>query len=257
MDGVHDSMIDLSFSLDGKVAVVTGGASGIGAAIVRAYLAKGSEVAIVDRDVDAARALAGTLGPGVAAFGCDVADAGSVASTAGAVLTAYGRVDVLVNCAGVVLLAPAEELSAQAWDTTLNVNAKGTFLVSQAFGQSMLRRGQGKIINMASQAASVGLEQHAAYCASKSAVVGLTRVLAIEWGGRGVTVNAISPTVVLTPLGRAAWDGPKGEAMRALIPVGRFAVPEEVAALAVFLASDGANMINGADVLVDGGFTVR
>jgi NAD(P)-dependent dehydrogenase (short-subunit alcohol dehydrogenase family) len=129
--------------------------------------------------------------------------------------------------------------------------------MSQEFGRAMLQRGCGKIINMASQAASVGLEHHVAYCASKAAVVGLTRVLALEWAGRGVTVNAISPTVVLTDLGRKAWDGPKGDAMRALIPTGRFALPEEVAALAVFLASDSSNMINGADVLVDGGFTIR
>lgn len=256
MAGVR-STLDFSFSLDGKIAVVTGSASGIGAAIAQAYVAKGCQVAVVDRAIDAARDVAATLGPGAAAFECDVTDKGSVAGAAEAVLTAYGRVDVLVNCAGVVVLASAEELSEQAWDITLDVNAKGTFLASQAFGRSMLQRGQGKIINMASQAASVGLEQHAAYCASKGAVLGLTRVLAIEWAGRGVTVNAISPTVVLTPLGRKAWDGPQGEAMRALIPVGRFAEPEEVAALAVFLASDGANMINGADVVVDGGFTVR
>jgi NAD(P)-dependent dehydrogenase (short-subunit alcohol dehydrogenase family) len=176
---------------------------------------------------------------------------------AGAVLDRFGHVDVLVNCAGLVALAPAEELSVQDWDTTLNVNAKGTFLMSQVFGRAMLARGRGRIINMASQAASVGLDQHVAYCASKAAVLGLTRVLAVEWGGRGITVNAISPTVVLTDLGRKAWDGPQGDAMRAQIPVGRFAEPEEIAAAAVFLASESASMINGADLLIDGGFTIR
>jgi NAD(P)-dependent dehydrogenase (short-subunit alcohol dehydrogenase family) len=256
MDG-EDVEVDLSFNLSGKVTAVTGGASGIGAAIVQAYAAKGCKVAIVDLNLGAAHALAEKLGPGVAAFECDVADEASAAETAQSVLSTFGRVDVLVNCAGLIILAPAEELTAQAWDTTLNINAKGTFLMSQAFGRSMLRQGQGKIINMASQAASVGLDQHLAYCASKAAVIGLTRVLALEWAGRGVTVNAISPTVVLTDLGRQAWDGPQGDAMRALIPTGRFALPEEVAALAVFLASDSASMINGADLLVDGGFTIR
>ena len=121
----------------------------------------------------------------------------------------------------------------------------------------MIDRGYGKIINLASQAASVALPEHVAYCASKFGVVGLTRVLALEWGGRGVTANTISPTVVLTPLGIDAWDNPKGEAHMAEIPVGRFAMPNEIAAVAAFLASGAADMINGADLVVDGGFTIR
>ncbi len=247
----------LSFSLSGQVAAVTGGASGIGAAIAAAYLAQGARVAILDLDLDAARERAASLGSGVRAFACDVTDDASVTAAAAAVPAELGPVDVLVNCAGVIHLAPAEDLTPAAWDATVNVNLRGTFLMSQAVGRSMLDRGHGKIINIASQAATVGLEQHAAYCASKAAILGLTRVLAIEWAGRGVTVNAISPTVVLTDLGRKAWAGARGDAMRALIPAGRFALPEEVAALAVFLASGSSDMINGADILVDGGFTAR
>lgn len=249
--------IDLSFSLGGKIAVVTGGAAGIGAAIAGAFVAKGAQVAIIDRDSDAARNQAAKLGHHVRAFSCDVADHSSVKDAVRAVLAEFGRVDILINCAGVVFLAPAEDLTQQQWDATLGVNLKGTFLMSQEIGRAMLQAGGGKIVNMASQAASVGLEQHAAYCAAKAGVLGLTRVLAVEWAGRGVTVNAISPTVVLTDLGRKAWDGAKGDAMRSLIPTGRFALPEEIAALAVFLVSDGSNMINGADILVDGGFTAR
>jgi NAD(P)-dependent dehydrogenase (short-subunit alcohol dehydrogenase family) len=248
---------DLSFSLEGKVALVTGGASGIGAAIASMFASKRAQVAIADRNLDAARAQAGELGDGTRAFACDVADAASASTVTQAVLAEFGGIDVLVNCAGIVALAPAEDLALEAWDATLDVNLKGTFLMSQAAGRGMLGRRRGKIINIASQAASVGLDQHAAYCASKAGVLGLTRALAVEWGGRGVTVNCISPTVVLTDLGRKAWDGAKGEAMRALIPTGRFAEPEEIAALAVFLASDASDMINGADILVDGGFTVR
>ena len=112
-------------------------------------------------------------------------------------------------------------------------------------------------INLASQAASVALDQHVAYCASKFAVVGMSKVLASEWAGRGVTVNTVSPTVVLTDLGRKAWEGPKGDALKAQIPTGRFALPEEIAATVLFLASNASDMVNGADLLVDGGYTIR
>ena len=186
-----------------------------------------------------------------------MSDPAAVDATVAAVIDTYGRIDILVNSAGVVALAPAEDLSFSAWETTMNVNLTGTFLMSQAVGRRMLGAGGGKIINLASQAGTVALDQHAAYCASKFAVIGLTKVLASEWAGRGVTANTISPTVVMTELGHRAWDGPKGEALKTLIPTGRFAEPEEIAATALFLASSAADMINGADILVDGGYTIR
>jgi NAD(P)-dependent dehydrogenase (short-subunit alcohol dehydrogenase family) len=242
--------VDLSFSLDGKVAVITGGASGIGAAIAWAYAAKGAKVVILDLTVPSE--------PGhVAAFACDVTDQVSVVAAVDQVMQLHGRIDVLVNSAGVVQLAPAEELSLSAWNTTLAVNLTGAFLLCQTVGRIMLEQRHGKVINLASQAASVALPAHAAYCASKFGLVGLTKVLASEWAGRGVTANTISPTVVLTDLGRKAWEGPKGDQLKKQIPTGRFAYPEEIAAAAVFLASDAADMINGADLLVDGGYTIR
>ena len=249
--------LDLSFSLTSKVALVTGGASGIGGAIAEAYARKGAHVAIVDLNADVAQRQANKIGNGARAFACDVSDPESVEATVEAVVTAYGRIDILVNSAGVVMLAPAEEIEVSAWTTTLAVNLTGSFLMSRAVGKRMLAAGHGKILNLASQAGSVALDQHVAYCASKFGVIGMTKVLASEWAGRGVTVNSISPTVVLTELGRKAWEGPKGEALKALIPTGRFALPEEIAASAVFLASDAADMINGADLLVDGGYTIR
>lgn len=250
-------MVDLDFSLDGKVAVVTGAASGIGAAIASAYVAKGAEVAVLDISGTAATERAGSLGARAAAFGCDVRDAASVDAAVEQVVQRFGRIDVLVNSAGVAMLAPAEELSIEAWDRTLAVNLTGAFLVCRRVGQVMLAQGSGSIVNIASQAATVAIPEHAAYCASKFGLVGLTKVLAAEWAGRGVTANTLSPTVVLTDLGREAWDNPKGEALKRQIPTGRFAEPDEIAAAAVYLASDAAAMVNGADLLVDGGYTIR
>ncbi|HSQ22351.1 MAG TPA: D-threitol dehydrogenase [Coriobacteriia bacterium] len=249
--------IDYTFPLTDRVAVVTGGASGIGKAIVEAFHEKGAKVVIVDLKLEEAQAEAAALGEGVLAFGCDVGDPASVKAAVDGIVAAHGKIDILVNSAGIVALAPAEDLSMDAWNLTMKVNLGGTFVMSQAVGRVMLAAGYGKIINLASQAGSVALHEHAAYCASKFGVIGLTKVLASEWAGRGVTVNSISPTVVLTELGKKAWSGPKGDAMMKLIPTERFAIPEEIAAAAVFLASDGADMINGADLLIDGGYTIR
>src|SRR3712207_4358276 len=212
---------------------------------------------IVDRDEAAARAAAERVGSAAQAFACDVTSSASVRETVAAVVEAAGQVDILVNSAGVALLGPAAELSDEHWNATLAVNLTGTYLMCREVGARMLERGRGKIINLASQAATVALPDHVAYCASKFGVVGLTRVLALEWGARGVTANTISPTVVLTPLGIKAWDNPQGMEHMAQIPVGRFAMPEEIAATAAFLASGAADMINGADLVVDGGFTIR
>ena len=246
----------LDFSLAGKVAIVTGGASGIGAAVVEAYVRKGATVVILDRALEAAqRAVA--EGKASAAIPCDVTDSESVAAAVDAVTADFPSIDILVNSAGVVALGPAEDLALEAWDLTISVNLRGAFLVSQHAGRVMLRQGRGTIISIASQAATVALGDHVAYCASKFGLVGMTKVLALEWAGRGVTANTISPTVVLTQLGRTAWSNPEGERLKTQIPTGRFALPEEIAATAVFLASDAAAMINGADLLVDGGYTVR
>jgi NAD(P)-dependent dehydrogenase (short-subunit alcohol dehydrogenase family) len=249
--------VDLDFRLDDKVALVTGGASGIGAAIASAFATKGARIAVADLAESAAVDVARTFRTEGRGYGCDVSDPDSVARTVDAVVDAFGQVDILVNSAGIVMLAPAEELSLRAWDLTMNVNLKGTFLMCQSVGTRMLASGGGTIINMASQAATVALDQHVAYCASKFGVVGVSKVLAAEWGGRGVRVNTISPTVVLTELGHKAWDGPRGDALKKLIPSGRFAYPDEIAAAAVFLASDAAEMINGADLLIDGGYTIK
>ncbi|MET0897359.1 MAG: GolD/DthD family dehydrogenase [Mycobacterium sp.] len=237
--------IDLDFRLDDRVALVTGGASGIGAAIGAALAAKGATLAVAD------------LSEGNGVFHCNVADPESVRATVEAVIKAHGRIDILINSAGIARLAPAEELSQKFWDDTIAVNLTGTFQMCQAVGKHMLAAGRGVIINMASQAATVAIDEHVAYCASKFGVVGITKVLAAEWAGRGVRVNSISPTVVLTDLGIKAWDNPKGDALKKLIPTGRFAYPDEIAAAAVYLVSDAAGMVNGADLVIDGGYTIK
>lgn len=248
--------VDFDFAIEGKVALVTGGASGIGAAIADAFDQKGASIAIVDLDEGAANQKVSKLSK-ARPFMCDVSNQDDVEAMVNAVYEAFGRVDILVNSAGIVELAPAEELDFTAWQKTLDVNLTGSFLVCQAVGKRMIDAGGGKIINLASQAGSVAIDGHVAYCASKFAIIGMSKTLALEWGQHGITVNTLSPTVVLTELGKKAWEGPKGEAMKALIPSGRFAEPEEIAAAAVFLASNGADMINGADLLIDGGYTVR
>jgi len=251
--GPADEDVDLSFRLDGRTALITGGASGIGSAIAGVFAERGARIVVVDLDGDAATARAAELGGGSVGLQGDVSDPDSVERFA----QEAGPVDVLVTSAGIVDLAPAEDLRPAVFARTIAINLTGTFLTAQAVGRRMLENGGGKIITMASQAATVALDGHAAYCASKAGVVGLTRVLASEWAGRGVTANSISPTVVLTELGRKAWAGAKGDEARAAIPTGRFALPREIAGAALFLASGASDMVNGTDLVVDGGYTIR
>jgi NAD(P)-dependent dehydrogenase (short-subunit alcohol dehydrogenase family) len=213
-------------------------------------------VVVLDRATEAAQRKV-SEGSAAAAIECDVTIEQSVVDAVSAVSARFGRIDVLVNSAGIGLTDAAEELTIDKWDLTMAVNLRGVFLVSQQVGRVMLAQGSGTVISLASQAATVALPGHLAYCASKSGLVGLTKVLALEWAGRGVTANTISPTVVMTPLAKELWDNPEGDALKAQIPTERFAEPEEIAAVAVFLASDAAKMINGADLLVDGGYTIR
>ena len=245
-----------AFSLAGLTALVTGGASGIGLSIATAFAQSGARLALVDRDPKV-EAAARSLGPDHIALVVDVAEDGAPRRTVDEVAKRFGRLDILVNNAGIARLAPCAEASRADWDLTLAVNLTAPFLFAQAAGAHMMARGSGRIINMASQAASVALQSHVAYCTSKAAIVGMTKVMALEWGPHGITVNTISPTVVETELGRQAWAGDVGEAMKKLIPSRRFAQPEEVASAALYLASPAAAMVNGADLAIDGGYTIQ
>jgi len=237
------------------IAIITGAASGIGYSTAQYFAARGARVVGVDlseRVIARMSELPGASHLGIAQDLTDPTAADEVISQA---VAFAGTPTVLVNSAGVALLDKALDVTPNRWQTTLDVNLSATFYMSQAVARVMLGAGYGRIINLASQAAVIGLDEHAAYAASKAAIVGLTRVLSKEWAPSGVTVNSISPTVVETPLGKAAWVGEKGERAKAEIPVGRFAQPEEIASLIGYLASADAAMITGTNVLVDGGRT--
>lgn len=244
--------------LEGKVAMITGGAAGIGYAIASRFISQGCRVVLLDRS-ESVRDVARQLGPVSQVLGvrADVTSSPEVEQSIGETLRHFGALDILVNSAGIVMLDPAEALSEVAWNSTLAVNLTGVFLMSQIAGRHFLQQKGGAIINLASQAGVVALPGHLAYCASKAGVIGLTQVLALEWGPHNVRVNAISPTVVLTELGRKAWSGAVAEEMLQKIPLRRFAQPEDVAAAALYLASDAANMITGTNLVIDGGYTIQ
>ncbi|WP_417507777.1 GolD/DthD family dehydrogenase [Marinomonas gallaica] len=252
------SQFDYGFSLRGKVALVTGGATGIGYEIAKSYLIKGAKVGLLDlNDMvhDTAKKLS-SFGE-VVPLQVDVTNSKILSERVRELANKFGKIDILVNAAGIVILEDAENLLETAWDKTIEVNLKSVFMLSQMVGQRMLQQKSGRIINIASQAGIVAIEKHAAYCVSKAGVISLSQVLALEWSPSNITVNSISPTVVLTELGKKAWAGEVGENLKKQIPARRFAKPEEIAAAAVYLASDEAAMITGANLVVDGGFTIQ
>jgi NAD(P)-dependent dehydrogenase (short-subunit alcohol dehydrogenase family) len=242
--------------LDRQVAVVTGAAQGIGAAVAETLATLGARIVAVDRADGVAEAAAALPGGGHVAVNADLTDDVAATEVARVCRDVAGRADVLVNCAGVALLAPAFELERTAWQKTLDLNLTAVFELSRAIGEIMREQGYGRIVSIASQGGVVALERHVAYTASKAALIGMTKVLAAEWAQHGITVNAVSPTVVDTELGRTAWEGEPGERMRAAIPVGRFADTDEVAQLVAYLSTPAAAMVTGENVVIDGGYTV-
>jgi NAD(P)-dependent dehydrogenase (short-subunit alcohol dehydrogenase family) len=248
---------DPEFRLDGKSALVTGGSSGIGQAVALMFARKGARVTILASQPELEE-VAEAMGHGITAIRCDLEDAAQIQPAIDEVIGRTGGIDILCNSAGVGNGDPAELLSVAAFDHVIAVNLRGLFFASQAVGKHMIQRGVGgKIINLSSQAGLVGLVNHTAYGASKAAVNNITKTMAVEWGRYGINVNAIAPVVTLTPMAREYWVGERAEAFKREIPAGRFAEPDEIAAVALFLASDAANMITGECVVVDGGYTVH
>ena len=244
--------------LAGRVAVVTGGTSGIGLALVRGLAEAGAHVVPISRraeQVDAAAAEVEALGRRTVRVTADVSDRASLEAALARVVAELGKVDILVNCAGITKRTPTLDVSDEEWNAILETNLTGSWRACQVFGRHMLERGYGRIVNIASLASFVGLFEVAAYTASKSGVAGLTRALAVEWGRRGVNVNAIAPGVYRTALNSALLDGTdRGKEFLLRTPLGRFGRTEELSGACVFLASEAASYINGEVLTVDGGF---
>jgi 2-keto-3-deoxy-L-fuconate dehydrogenase len=241
--------------LAGKFALVTGGGSGIGAAVAEHFAVEGARVVVADVDLDAARGVAAGLTAGVARA-VDVADERSVIELLRSV-ELEGSLDVLVNVAGIGSTTSAPDTPLEVWDRVLDVNARGTFLCCKHAIPRMAGRQGGAIINVASVAGLVGLRNRAAYCASKGAVIALTRALAVDHVGQGVRVNCICPGTVETPWVRrlVADAGESLDALRARQPMGRLGSPGEIADAACYLAGDGAAFVTGSVLVIDGGLT--
>jgi NAD(P)-dependent dehydrogenase (short-subunit alcohol dehydrogenase family) len=244
-----------AFDLSGKVVLITGAAGGIGKNLTELFADRGARLALVDRNAGVTT-IAKTLGEEHLGLVLDVTDEQAVVRGVRKAAEVFGGIDVLINNAGIGGIAPALTTSTELWDMTQAVNLRAPFLFCREVAPYMLRRGAGRIISIASQAAVIGIEEHAAYSASKAGLLGMTNVMAVEWGPGGITVNCISPTVVETDMAKT-WEGEKGERARAEIPTRRFAQPMEIAMAALYLASDAAGMVNGANLMVDGGYTIR
>lgn len=243
--------------LAGKCAVVLGGTSGIGQALALGLAEAGADVVASSRSRDATGAVTAqiqALGRRSLACPTDVCSRASIQALRDAVLQQFPAVDVLVNCAGMTQRIPTLDCSEELWNRIFDVNLTGTLRACQIFGADMIRRGSGRILNIASLGTFVSFLEVTPYCASKAAVGSLTKSLALEWAPHGVLVNAIAPGVFPTALNSALLDSARGQELQMRTPMGRFGRAEELVSTAVYLASDATSFTTGQIIAVDGGF---
>jgi len=249
-----------AFSMRDKVVVITGASRGIGQGLARYFAEQGAQVVALARDAARLEALAREIratGGQCLARVLDVRDVAAIRSVFDAIAAELGRIDVLVNNAGMGHPVPALEVTEADWDEMMSLNLKGTFFCAQAAARHMLARGLGRIVNISSQAAVIAIDGESVYCASKGGVNQLTKSLALEWSKGGVTVNAVGPTFTYTPGTRERLDDPAFRAgVLANIPRGRIGTIEDIATAVQYLAADSSDLVNGAFLLVDGGWTI-
>jgi NAD(P)-dependent dehydrogenase (short-subunit alcohol dehydrogenase family) len=247
------------FSLKDRAALVTGATKGIGLETAKVLADAGADIAAVGRDpagLDTVKAAVEAKGRRCVAVAADMATPEGPEHAAKAALAAFGTIDILVNNAGIALIDPLLEAKAADWDMTMAVNLRAPWLLARALIPGMIKQSRGKVINVSSQAGVVGLESHGAYAASKGGLNMLTKVMCVEWAKHNIQINSVCPTVILTPMGEQVWGRPeKGDPMKAKIPGARFGRPIEVADLILYLASSASDLVNGQDILIDGGYT--
>ena len=249
------------FSLEGRRALVTGATKGIGLEACKVLADAGASIAAVGRDARGlaeVKAAVEKLSQKCVTISADLATLEGPKQAAAMALKEFGTIDILVNNAGVTTVKSIIDTPDADWEWVNNVNLRAPFLLAQALAPQMIAQRMGKIINISSQSGVVALQDHSAYGASKGGLNMLTKVMTIEWAKYNIQANTICPTVILTPMGEMVWGDPaKGDPMKAKIPAGRFGKTIEVADLILFLASSASDLINGQDILIDGGFTAQ
>lgn len=248
------------FDLTGKVAVVVGGAGGLGKAQALGLASAGADVAVASRNLDSLKAVAKEIeakGRKSLAVKVDVVDEKQVNAMVETIMKTFHHIDILVNAAGLAIRKPADSFPIEEWQQVMDINTRGTFLCCQAVGRIMINQKRGKIINVSSVRGRYGLPAgYAAYCPSKGAVDTLTRTLACEWAKHNVLVNAIAPTVVETELTKPLLaDVEYAKTLKARIPMGRWALTDDIVGPTIFFASDAANFVTGQILYIDGGVT--